>query len=210
MTDWVRRNYDGAGPTQYPVGPHLAAVQEPYLGKVLLCIDVSGSMGTREPGGTRLQLAVAGARRFVAEAVEANYRVGLVLWNHGIYRSVSLSRDPTSILTGLDQARTAGGTNVAPALRLGVKQLADLTGDRVLAIFGDGDLGPTRPALAAAREARDRGIRIVVRGLGKRAAAELSRIATEAAGDALISSGSAIEAGLASMARHLTLRRQGR
>lgn len=205
MTDWIRRNYDGIGPTQYPAGPHLAAVQEPYLGKVVLCIDVSNSMY-----GRHLELAVAGARRFVAEAIEANYQVGLILWNHSVHRNVALSGDSRQLLKTLDRARSCGGTNVTPALRLGTEQLGDLTGDRVLAIFGDGDIGPVKAALAAARDAKARGIRIIVRGLGRHAAAELSRIATDLNDDPLIPSGDAIEAGLASMARHLTLRRKTR
>jgi len=210
VTDWIRRNYDGIGPTQYPAGPYLAAVQEPYLGKVLLCIDVSGSMGMSEKEGERLKLAVDGARRFVAEAIEGNYKVGLVLWNHDVHRNVALSRDPGQIRKALDQARPCGGTDITPALRLGIEQLGGLTGDRVLAIFGDGDLGPVDAALAAARDARARGIRIVVRGLGEYAAAALSRIATDTDDDPLIPSGEALEAGLASMARHLTLRRKTR
>lgn len=210
MTNWVRRNYDGVGPTQYPAGPYLPAVQEPYLGKVLLCIDVSGSMSSQEKGGTRLQLAVAGARRFVAEAIGANYRVGLILWNHKVANLVPLTRDPAPVLEGLDRARPEGGTKIAVALRRGIEQLAGLPGDRVLAIFGDGDLTPVGEALAAAADARRHGIRILVRGLGAHAAAEMSRIATEAEGEALIASGAGIEAGVASMARNLAIRWRGR
>jgi Mg-chelatase subunit ChlD len=177
---------------------------------VLLCIDISNSMSIVEKGGERIRLAVAGARRFVAEAIEANYQVGLILWNHGVHRNVALSRDSRQLLKTLDRARSCGGTNITPALRLGIEQLGGLTGDRVLAVFGDGDLGPVKAALAAARDAKARGIRIVVRGLGPHAATELSRIATDADDDPLIPSSDAIEAGLASMARHLTIRRKAR
>jgi uncharacterized protein with von Willebrand factor type A (vWA) domain len=210
VTDWIRRNYDGIGPTQYPAGPHLAAVQEPYLGKVLLCIDISGSMYAQEKGGRRFELAAAGARRFVAEAIEANYQVGLILWNHDVHCNVTLSRDPEQLLVVLDQTRPCGCTDITPALRLGTEQLGGLTGDRVLAIFGDGDIGPVDVALAAARDAKARGIRIVVRGLGTHAATQLSRIATDADDDPLIPASDAIEAGLASMARYLTIRRKKR
>jgi hypothetical protein len=146
----------------------------------------------------------------VAEAIEANYQVGLILWNHDVHRSVALARDPKQLLKTLDRTEPCGATNITPALRLGTEQLGELTGDRVLAIFGDGDLGPVSAALAAARDARSRGIRIVVRGLGTHAAAELSRIATDLDDDPLIPSGDAIETGLASMARHLTIRRKAR
>ena len=49
VSDWIRRSFDAVGVTQYKPGKHLAALQEPHLGKVILCIDVSSSMsGTRE------------------------------------------------------------------------------------------------------------------------------------------------------------------
>src|SRR5262249_9730345 len=114
------------------------------------------------------------------------------------------------LLKALNRARADGGTDLSPALRLGTEQLAGLTGDRVLAIFSDGELGRVKAALAAARDARAHGIRIVVRGLGANAATALSRIATDPDDDPLIPSSGAIEAGLASMARYLTIRRKTR
>jgi hypothetical protein len=62
--NWVRRNYDAVGVTQSPPGKHLSALQEAYVGKALLCIDLSGWTVSR------LGEAVAGARQFVTEAIE--------------------------------------------------------------------------------------------------------------------------------------------
>jgi uncharacterized protein (DUF58 family) len=208
LTNWIRRTYDGIGPTQYPAGPYLRAVQEPYVGKVFLCIDVSGSMLESAGGRTRLDRAVAGARQFVQEASGAGYDVGLILWDTGIHGFVPLSSTPEPVLHALDEADIGGGTNVTPALKRGTHELESLTGDRVLAIFGDGDVGPVKPAVAAAREAAARGIRIVVRGLGEDSARSLSRIATDAAADAVIDRTEKIEHGIASMA--LSLRRNRR
>ena len=42
----------------------------------MLCIDVSGSMD-----GKPIREAVRGAKKFVSEAVEARYKVGVMLWN---------------------------------------------------------------------------------------------------------------------------------
>ena len=42
----------------------------------MLCIDVSGSMD-----GKPILEAVRGAKKFVDEAVEARYKVGVMLWN---------------------------------------------------------------------------------------------------------------------------------
>src|SRR5262245_46025826 len=98
-------------------------------------------MSETHAGRTRLDHAVAGARQFVQEAHCAGYDVGLILWDTGIHRFVPLSRTPEPVLDALDAANIGGGTNVTPALKQGTQELASLTGDRVLAIFGDGDLG---------------------------------------------------------------------
>lgn len=206
MTDWIRRSYDGVGLTQSPPGTHLAALQEPYIGKVILCIDVSSSMGAVEGGRSRLQHAIAGAERFVEEATGSHYRVGLILWNTGVSVSVPASTDPSAVLAGLRGAYASGGTNVTPTLAHGIEQLGALTGDRVLAIFGDGDLGDQNSAVAMARNAAARGIRIIVRGLGEHAAAQLNLIATDAAGPAAaaaVADARGIEGAIASMVREL-------
>jgi Mg-chelatase subunit ChlD len=207
LSDWIRRNFDACGVTQWRPGPHLSALQEPLLGKVILCIDVSGSMS-----GANLAEAVSGARQFVAQAVAAHYRVGLILWNSGVQSSVPPTADPTAVLLALDGARASGGTDVTPTLRLGIAQLGGLQGDRVLAVFGDGDIGPVEDAVRAARDAASAGIRIVVRGLGVAAAGALAQLATDDSDRTVIQSGNAIATGIASMAgalRHLAPRTDG-
>jgi Mg-chelatase subunit ChlD len=209
MGDWIKRNFDAVGLTQAPPGPHLSTLQEPHVGKVLLCIDVSGSMSDRDGGQrTRLQRVVAGAERFVAEAVGANYRVGLVLWDHGVVSFQPLSRNPERVLRALREATIHGGTDILPTLRLGVEELGRLTGDRVMAVFGDGDIGPVRPATEMARHAAELGIRIVVRGLGDRSARELARIATEGHELTVIRNAGEIESGVAGMIKSVTGQRR--
>jgi uncharacterized protein (DUF58 family) len=212
MSDWIRRDYQGIGMTQSPPGRYLAALQKPYLGRVILCIDVSGSMATYEHGRTRLAHAVAGAQRFVAEAVDGNYEVGLILWDGGVHLSVPLSADPAPVLLALSRASIAGGTNVTPALQAATQVLGPLTGDRVIAVFGDGDIGAVGPAIAASRSAAALGIRIIVRGLGEYAAAALNQIATpdaEARPEAsVVRDAGDIERAIASMASSLTIRRR--
>ncbi len=80
MAYWIRRSFTSPGLTQIPPGPHLGKLQGKYGGgTVMLCIDVSGSMDGRPLGE-----AVRGARTFVVEAVEARYKVGVMLWNDGV------------------------------------------------------------------------------------------------------------------------------
>ena len=201
VSDWIRRSFDAVGITQYKPGKHLAALQAQHLGRVILCLDVSGSMS-----GSPLREAVRGAREFVSQAVAAHYEVGLVLWHHSIALSVPLSADPASVLAALDRASAGGGNDITPTLRAGIAALGSLTGDRVLAVFGDGDIGPVAPAVATAREAAALGIRIIVRGLGSHAAASLAQIATEGSEAAEITAQSSIATGIAGMATGLRLR----
>ncbi|WP_326561238.1 vWA domain-containing protein [Micromonospora sp. NBC_01796] len=210
MPDWIRRSYTGVGLTQYRPGRHLKALQEPHLGTVILCIDVSGSMGMIDGGRTRLAHAVAGAERFIADAVAHHYRVGLVLWNHEVHQFVPVAQGESAVRSALQSAPISGGNNIEPTLSLGIRELGPLRGDRVLAIFGDGDIGPSEPAVARSREAAALGIRIIVRGLGEHSAAQLNLIATEGTDEggtaAVVRDAADLERGIASMALSLAHR----
>lgn len=197
---WVRRSYEGVGVTQYPPGPHLDAVQEQVQGAALLCIDVSGSM-TGDP----LDAARRGARQFLAEAREAHYRVGLVLWHHGIDTTVPLGSRPAQGAAALAKAKARGGTNLVDTLRYAISVLVPLAGDRVVCVFGDGDVGDAKTCAELVREARSHGIRFVVRGLGEDSSALLAEVLTpgEAQADQTVRDAGQIERGIASMVRHL-------
>ena len=185
MTTCSRKQFDAAGLTQSPPGPGLPALQARMSGTVMLCIDVSGSMGAHDATGPngrsmqRLDCAVAGARGFVAEALAGNYRVGVVGWHHGIQSLEQPTKDPRQIDRYLERLSISGGNNIVPTLDACEEILASLKGDRVVAIFGDGDLGsPTRAAATASRlEAQ--GIRIITMGLGEASAQAMAAISTE-------------------------------
>jgi hypothetical protein len=203
MADWTRRAFDGIGVTQSPPGKHLSVLQDRYGGTVILCLDVSGSMyGV-------LHQAVDGARRFVAEALAARYRVGLILWHHGVQQYVAPQPRGDAVLATLAQAHANGGNDIVPTLEIGLRDLGPLAGDRVMAIFGDGDLGDQNRAIDKARELTARGIRIIVRGLGEHAAALLNAIATEGTESSLVTSGGDLSAGISSMAKAVTGIRRG-
>ncbi len=203
---WVRRNYDSVGVTQYRPGRHLREVQDHYLGKVLLCIDVSGSMS-----GEPLRQAVAGGLGFVDEALDAHYRCGLLLWSDKVDVHVPLAAGEGRIRAALRTASICGGTCLAPALQVVIAELAPLTGDRVCCIFSDGDISDTQLAAHLAERARSAGIRFVVRGLGAGAALGLSDV-VGAEGDRteqVVADIGQLRGGIASMARSLRGRSGG-
>ncbi len=177
MPKWTRRSFDAPGLTQYPPLRHLEAVQARFGGSVVLSLDVSGSMS-----GPPLTQAVAGCRRFIDEALKAVYDVAVLFWDIRVVGHTALTRDGGELHMFLDRASSGGGTNVVPALGAAHRLLADRRGDRVVAIFGDGDLGDAAGARAKSDVMRAENIRIITCGLGLASAESLDVISTEATG----------------------------
>lgn len=172
---WLKRAYDAAGLTQFPVGEHLTEVQALFGGSVILCLDVSGSMS-----GSRVTQAANGCKQFVTEALEAGYAIGGLLWDTGAVAGTrSLSRDRTESDDLFSSARGGGGTNVLPALEHCERMFDGKTGDLVIAIFGDGDLGDAAGARAKAQRLLEKNIRVITCGLGAESAEQLATISSE-------------------------------
>ncbi|MGI9004307.1 MAG: vWA domain-containing protein [Pseudonocardia sp.] len=173
VASWVRRDFAGIGVTQYRPGPHLAAVQEHYRGRALLCIDVSGSMS-----GVPLCAAIEGGLDFLTEARQARYACGLVLWDDTVVAHLPTSSPDATVRRRLRAATGGGGTALAPTLRVVIDELGPLSGDRVVCVFSDGAIGDAVLAEQLAMQARALGIRFVVRGLGSGASSGLARALT--------------------------------
>lgn len=198
MPDWIRRPYSAPGLTQSPPGRHLRAVQAKYGGTVMLCVDVSGSMS-----GEPLREAVRGARQFVDEAVDAYYAVGVILWDDHVEAETAPEWHGKAAHTLLDQARIAGGTALTPALKRCHTILTGLPGDRVVALFSDGQLSDKSRALAKVADMKTEDIRFVTRGLGAAAARVLGEISSEDPSDTAIPDVKSLADGIASMAKSL-------
>lgn len=199
MATWIRRAFSAPGLTQIPPGPHLPRLQGQYGGTVMLCIDVSGSMG-----GAPILEAVRGAREFVTEAVAAHYKVGVMLWNHAVVEVCEPTPDgkaAQALLAPVDTAR--GGNDLLIALNHCHQILNRFTGDRVVALFGDGDLTPKDAVLVKVAQMKAENIRFVTRGLGAYAAREFGEITDEEPATASIDDVAALADGIAGMAASL-------
>jgi Mg-chelatase subunit ChlD len=207
MADWVRRSFTAPGLTQIPLGPHLGKLQGRYRGGVvMLCIDVSGSMD-----GKPILEAVRGAGTFITEAVEARYDVGVMLWNTGVADLAEPDSDGKAARRLLDRTKkAAGGTSLLEPLECCHQLLDRFKGapDRVVAIFGDGDLGPRAKVLAKVALMKAEDIRFVTRGLGRQAAAAFGEISSEEPESASIDDVADLANGIATMAASLTARRR--
>jgi hypothetical protein len=199
MGGWLRRSFTAAGLTQIPPGPHIRALQGRFGGTVMLCIDVSGSMD-----GTPIREAVRGAREFVAEAVTAHYSVGVMLWNTGVVALAEPTADGVAALKLLEPVDHAfGGTSLIGPLQRCHQVLDSFTGDRVVALFGDGDLGPRDQVLAKVALMKSEDIRFVTRGLGSVAAHEFGELSSDEASTAEVPGVEDLANGIAGMAASL-------
>ena len=199
MASWIRRAFSAPGLTQIPAGPHLPALQGRFGGTVMLCVDVSGSMD-----GTPILEAVRGARQFVAEAVAAHYNVGVMLWNHTVEAASEPTADGKAALALLAPVNRAWGENdLFTALNHCHQVLDRFTGDRVVALFGDGDLNPKAQVLVKVAQMKAENIRFVTRGLGPYAAREFGEISDEEPSTASIDNVADLAEGIADMATSL-------
>jgi Mg-chelatase subunit ChlD len=206
MADWIRRSFTSAGLTQIPPGRQIGALQGRYGGGVvMLCIDVSGSMD-----GNPIREAVRGAKKFVSEAIEARYKVGVMLWNTQVKDLAEPTSDGKGAMKLLQRTNgAAGGTQlIGPLERCHqiLDQFKDAP-DRVVALFGDGAIPPKDQVLRKVAQMKAEDIRFVTRGLGQRAAAEFGEISSEEPSSASIDDVAELADGIATMAASLTTKR---
>ncbi len=167
----------------------LAAMRPQWLGdpmpapttgrRVLLAIDVSGSMATQDMEGdlTRLQVVQQVAGRFIER--RRGDQVGLILFGTQPYLQAPLTTDLATVRRFLDEAVVGvAGTETAigDAIGLAIKRLraartdagkAKASRQTVLVLLTDGqnDAGAMSPA-GAARLAAQTGLRIYTIGVG--------------------------------------------
>lgn len=165
----------------------LAAVRPQWLGnplptpttgrRLLLAVDVSGSMATRDMSGnaTRLQVVQKVAGDFIRH--RHGDQVGLILFGTRPYLQAPLTTDLNTVDRFLDEAmvgvagtQTAIGDAIGLTLKLLRKDKTSHKGDTVLILLTDGsnDAGVMSPEQAARMAAED-GLRIYTIGVGSAA-----------------------------------------
>jgi uncharacterized protein (DUF58 family) len=203
-TSWIRRSFESAGLTQIPPGAHLRTLQRRFGGgTAVLMIDVSPSMA-----GRPIVEAMRGAEGFIAEAVEAGYDVGTILWDTNVVAACRPSGDSGDSLRVVRNAQIGNGTLLFPPLVYCHELLDDFEGDRVVAIFSDGQLLPhdKQEALQRVTRMKAEDIRFVTRGLGADAARELDAISDEKDGSGHVDSVDELAEEIAGMASALRAR----
>jgi Ca-activated chloride channel family protein len=168
-------------------GPQVELDSSHRTATVILLVDVSNSMQAHDVGqqrvgigGSRLEAAVTAMRSFLAQ-VPKNDKVGLVTFSDKVQVIAEPTTDHSVIESGLavlkPQGGTALGAGVAKAVQMIVSSLAKdgvhhTTGEYLpAAIVLESDGAQNRGTMtppAAARLARDAGVRIYAVALGRR------------------------------------------
>ena len=199
MASWIRRPFSAPGLTQKPPGPKLRMLQGRFGGTVMLCIDVSGSMD-----GPPILEAVRGApavRRRGRRRPLRRRRDALEHPGGGGVRTEPRREGGAGLLAPVDRAR--GGNYLLTPLEHCHQILVRFTGDRLVALFGDGDLTPKPEVLAKVAQMKAENIRFVTRGLGPLAAREFGEISDEEPSTASINDVDELAEGIADMATTL-------
>jgi Mg-chelatase subunit ChlD len=114
--------------------------------------------------GSRLIQAKEGSLAFAREALKKGYSVGLIRFA-GTAEVLCYPKDGLDALESkLQRLGVAGGTNMTDALDLAVRELAPLSGARVIVIATDGEPDSRSSSLQAAQRARTAGIDIIAIG----------------------------------------------
>jgi Ca-activated chloride channel homolog len=167
-------------------------------GKVILTLDVSGSMRADDVAPSRIEAAKAAARAFV-EKQPANVRIGIVSFSDSASLVQAPTEDRTAVLAALDrlevQRRTAIGSGIItsqaaifeePPVKTPVPDTLESPPEpsqttvepgtyasAVIILLSDGQSNTGPLPLEAAEQAAARGLRIYTVGLGSREGAVL-------------------------------------
>ena len=157
-----------------PRGGRIEIASETRALSLIMSIDISRSMLAEDVVPSRLGRAVKEARRLIQD-LEGD-RLGLTVFAGRSYILAPLTVDGSAIVLHLDaldpDIASQGGTSLPAALRQGAQLLgaAPSVSDRVLVVFSDGETHDSlSEALAAAREIRELGVRLIL--VGEREAA---------------------------------------
>jgi Ca-activated chloride channel family protein len=138
---------------------------------VILLLDASASMATRDMGTSRLEAAKDAARLFIDD-LEPSMRIGVVQYSGLSMVVTEPTIDRSAIRRGIAavELKPIGGSDIAGAIVTGSNLLASSERGRVLVVLSDGvaalSLYDDNPIPQAIAYARDRGVVIHTIGVG--------------------------------------------
>ncbi|MCR4641707.1 MAG: VWA domain-containing protein [Lachnospiraceae bacterium] len=109
-------------------------IWEEEVSRLSVCyvLDISGSMEGNY---------IADSKRAIRESVsgmEEGTEMGLVLFDNEAYVTCPMTMSKYSVITAVESAQAAGGTNIAAGLEAGCEQLLHVSGKKVIILLSDG------------------------------------------------------------------------
>jgi Ca-activated chloride channel family protein len=171
----------GAGALLLTLGGPLFVARVPAPdATVVLCIDTSGSMRSRDIAPTRWDAALAAARSFV-EAVPAGTRVGIVSFATDALGIAQPTADLDAVRDAIDRVPPAGGaTAMGDALSLAAGEMP-AKGRRIIVLLTDGVSNRGPDPILVSQAIGERGITIETVGVGSNDSGQLIPGTTELA-----------------------------
>jgi Ca-activated chloride channel family protein len=145
-------------------GPRVHAAI-PIAGSVVLCIDTSGSMSTRDVQPTRAQAAVAAMRAFI-DGTPDSTAIGVISFATGAQAIISPTRDREQLHAILQAIPPPNGaTAIGDALSL-AQRILPKSGHRIVVLITDGESNYGEEPMGAAQMLAMQHIPIYTVGIG--------------------------------------------
>lgn len=167
---WIPRLFSGALVVAIALvllalaGPRVHAAV-PIAGSVVLCIDTSGSMSTRDVQPTRAQAAIAAMRAFI-DGTPDRTAIGLISFATGAQAIIAPTRDRDQLHAVLQAVPPPNGaTAIGDALSL-AQRILPKTGHRIVVLITDGENNYGEDPMAAAQALAIQHIPIYTIGIG--------------------------------------------
>ena len=126
---------------------------------VYILLDISGSMA-----GADLKFAKTGAHEFSSSAIKKGYRVGLIPFESEAEVKQHATENIGLLSSKIHSLSSQGGTEMLKAIRLGIQELRDQRGLRVLYVVTDGYTTDRERTIEEATRAKKMGIEIICLG----------------------------------------------
>lgn len=150
-------------------GPRVRAAV-PIAGSVVLCIDTSGSMSTRDVMPTRAKAAVAAMRSFIDRTPEST-AIGIISFATGAQAIIPPTKDRDQLHAVLETIPAPyGATAIGDALTL-AQRILPKTGHRIVVLITDGENNYGEDPGAAAQALALQHIPVYTIGIGSNSGA---------------------------------------
>lgn len=167
---------------------------------VILLIDCSASMA----GNNKIQQAINGAIEFANTVFLQQFKIQVIAFSSDVEIICDFTTDKNKVTEKVRNITASGSTYMCKAIEFATAKLKDLTGQKVICIFTDGQPNSKEAARKAAQRAKELGIRIQTSGTHDADLEFLRELATDPFSSVVVSDNDCLQA-FKTMASQLAL-----